>query len=435
MRRSRYTIVINDFPSPGKALFYSTLTQAQAAVGADLRAIIDRLPGRSDNGAADAPLAKLRDLGILVDDGADETASLERWFARLHAGDDTLKPTILTTYACNLACVYCVEEGVRDPVFMEEETARRVAAYVLERARRQEKKRIALTFYGGEPLLNPRALRAVATTLADDCPKAGLAFGFGLVTNGTLLTRELVDELARLGLAGLKVTLDGERSSHDARRPFGNGGGSFDAILERIEEVADRTLVEVGCNVDDGNAEGIVSLLDELVRRNLASRLRKVTFKPVSPSPAHRQGVPPTAELSCGWANPAAMRRLAGLRAAAIERGLPVEEGTGVHVCDALSGVSSFAIDPLGAIYRCPGFVGRPEFSAGDIHGEIRDDHLHPSGWRRCIDCPLVPLCGDGCAFGAWVMFGDPSALLCNREALDTLVTETIRVNYRNRSR
>ena len=432
MKRSRYSLFIDDFPTIGKTLLFSTRTQAQVAVGTELRAIIDGLPGRSDGGAADTPLAKLLNLGILVDDGTDETALMDKWFGRLHAGGDALKPTVLTTYACNLACVYCVEEGVRDPVFMDSDTARLTASYVLERARAQGLRRIALTFYGGEPLLNPEALREVASTLATACPPAGLAFGFGLITNGTLLTPELIDELTALGLAGLKVTLDGDRHSHDARRPFGNGRGSFEAILERIEAVADRTGVEIGCNVDDGNAEGILALLDELVRRGLAGRLRKVTFKPVSPSPADRRGLAPTAELSCGWADPAAMRRLAGLRAAAIERGLPVEEGIGVHVCDALSSDSSFAIDPRGVLYRCPGFVGRPDFSAGDIHGAARDDGLRPGQWRRCADCPLVPLCGDSCAFGAWVRFGDPVALHCNRQALETIVAETIRVNYRS---
>lgn len=435
MKRSRYSLLINDFPAPGKTLLFSTLTQAQAAVGSELRAVIDGLPARSDNGVADAPLARLRSLGIIVDDDADEAAGLEQWFARLHAGDGVLKPTVLTTYACNLACVYCVEEGVRDPVFMDEDAARRAAAYVLERARRQGSTRIALTFYGGEPLLNPGAVRAVASTLANACPEAGLAFGFGLITNGTLLSPELVDELSALGLAGVKVTLDGDRRCHDARRPFGNGHGSFDIILERIEAVTDHTGVEIGCNVDDGNAEGIVALLDELARRGLARRLRKVTFKPVSPSPADRRGLAPAAELSCGWAEPAAMRRLAGLRAAAVARGLPVEDGIGVHVCDALSSDASFAIDPRGAIYRCPGFVGRPEFTAGDIHGVVRDDGLRPARWQQCLNCPLVPLCGDGCSFGAWVRFGDPSARHCNREALEALLRETIRVNYRSRAR
>ena len=435
MKRSRYSLSIDDFPSPGKTLFFSTRTQAQAAVGPELRAVIDALPARNDNGSADAPLAKLRDLGILVDDEVDEAADLERWFARLHGGGDALKPTVLTTYACNLACVYCIEEGVRDPVFMDPDTARLAAAYVLDRARGQDVKRIALTFYGGEPLLNVPAIRAIASTLKDACPRIGLAFSFGLITNGTLLSAGLVDEMAGLGLAGMKVTLDGDRRTHDARRPFANRRGSFDAILARVEEVADRAPVEIGCNVDDGNAEGIVALFDELVRRGLARRIRKVTLKPVSPSPADRRGLSASAELGCGWAEPAAMRRLAGLRAAAMARGLPVEEGLGVHVCDALSGDQTFAIDPTGILYRCAGFVGRPEFAAGDIRGAARDDGLRPGQWRRCADCALAPLCGDGCAFGAWVRFGDPSALHCNRDALQTLVTETIRVNYRSRAR
>ena len=41
-----------------------------------------------------------------------------------------------------------------------------------------------------------------------------------------------------LGLTGVKVTLDGDRETHDRMRPLRGGQGTFDRIIENIRRVA-----------------------------------------------------------------------------------------------------------------------------------------------------------------------------------------------------
>ena len=59
-----------------------------------------------------------------------------------------------------------------------------------------------------------------------------------IITNGLLLTPEVVDRLAPFGLNGVKITLDGDRDTHNRMRPLRGGQGTFDRIIENIRRVA-----------------------------------------------------------------------------------------------------------------------------------------------------------------------------------------------------
>ena len=62
-----------------------------------------------------------------------------------------------------------------------------------------------------------------------------------IITNGLLLTPEVVDRLTPLGLNGVKVTLDGDRDTHNRMRPLRGGQGTFDRILDNVRQVAGKT--------------------------------------------------------------------------------------------------------------------------------------------------------------------------------------------------
>ena len=64
--------------------------------------------------------------------------------------------------------------------------------------------------------------------------------GISIITNGLLLTPEVVDRLLPFGLSGVKITLDGDRDTHNRMRPLRGGQGTFDRIIENIRRVAGR---------------------------------------------------------------------------------------------------------------------------------------------------------------------------------------------------
>jgi uncharacterized protein len=244
-----------------------------------------------------------------------------------------------------------------------------------------------------------------------------------------------VEDLVGYGLKGVKVTLDGSREHHDRKRPFKNGRGSFDTIVQNILQAVDSIDVDVGCNFDEENIESFPELLEYLQQLGLAAKLHAIRFKPISEILNDREGLSSSAELDCVYSKPQTARHMVELRKLALERGFRLDPGIGVNMCSIMANRSIFTIDPLGKIYKCPALVGRSEFEVGDIRtGEIAGQNP-PELWKRCLGCAYLPLCGEGCLFGALLRFGDPYRLNCQKEYLEYLVRENLKLNYLNRQK
>lgn len=101
---------------------------------------------------------------------------------------------------------------------------------------------IQITFFGGEPLLNYKVIQQTV----DYCQKleknGDKKFLFELITNGTLLTKDVTDYIAENNFI-LFVSLDGWHEMHNENRPSLDGIDRFDSILENAI-YADRVFSE-----------------------------------------------------------------------------------------------------------------------------------------------------------------------------------------------
>ncbi len=432
----RYVKQVTDFPEPGKHLLFNTLTHGFVEIDDTTKHYLES--ERDDasneaklNGVKKSNLRKLKRMGFLGSTREKEKKQIERYFGRLRSElSTTLQATVLTTFDCNFACTYCVEEGCIKPVYMSEETGRAAADYIINQARETRVPNIYLIFYGGEPLLNPDAIRTVAGKVGAFAKKTHKTFAFSITTNGALLTPQIVDDLVEYGLDGAKITIDGNRQYHNRKRPFRNGSGSFDVILKNVEKVVDKIRIDIGGNFDEENQDSFEELLDILEDRGLRERLDKVSFKAISENPEDRKNIGQFSELECVYGRDETKYASVRLRNMLVERGFPTDPGIGVTICGAtLSGVH-FTIDPVGKLYKCPAFVGREEFSIGSLENgetsEIPDDL-----WQRCSRCENVAMCGDGCMYGAYMRYGDPFKLDCRKDYVDYVVQENLKTWYK----
>ena len=90
-----------------------------------------------------------------------------------------------------------------------------------------------------------------------------------------------------------------------------------------------------------------------------------------------------------------------------------------------------FTIDPLGKLHKCPALVGHRQFEVGDIEKGEKKRLVPEDLWKRCEDCVYLPLCGVGCLYGAYVRFGDLFRLNCQKDYIDHMVKENLKLNYR----
>lgn len=92
-----------------------------------------------------------------------------------------------------------------------------------------------------------------------------------------------------------------------------------------------------------------------------------------------------------------------------------------------------------GAIYKCPGFVGKDGFDVGDLRNGLKKQispYRH-GRWKNdeCIMCAYLPLCFGGCRYLTFVRDGDIEALDCQKNFLDatleTMIKQEIKYNIK----
>src|SRR5918995_72010 len=160
----------------------NTLTDAQLVVSSDVAALLDRLDGPAS-----------------IDTLSADQRALDTYFARVTSDSSELHITVLTTLQCNFACDYCFQGDHGDynkfADKMTLETALRTAEWVEREMERVSPEHVTLMFFGGEPLLNLPVMYYLSERLQRAARARAVEFGISIITNGMLLTPEVVDRM------------------------------------------------------------------------------------------------------------------------------------------------------------------------------------------------------------------------------------------------
>jgi uncharacterized protein len=128
---------------------------------------------------------------------------------------------------------------------------------------------VKLKYAGGEPLLRvPLALELhrYAQTLA---AQHNLDLDGIVLSNGTLLTSEIADQMQAAGLR-LMVSLDGVGAVHDSQRHFPDGRGSFEAVARAIDLAwAEGLKPDISITVSGRTIDGLPETIAWVLERDL----------------------------------------------------------------------------------------------------------------------------------------------------------------------
>jgi uncharacterized protein len=148
---------------------------------------------------------------------------------------------------------------------------------------------VKLKYAGGEPLLLfPRVveLHKYAQKLAQ---RSALGLDGVVLSNGTLLTPEMVETMQALNLR-LMISLDGLGEFHNCQRHFADGRGSFESVARSIDLALSRGLVpEISVTVSGRNAAGLPELMSWILERDLPFSLNFYRENDLSASRADLQ--------------------------------------------------------------------------------------------------------------------------------------------------
>lgn len=148
--------------------------------------------------------------------------------------------TLQLTQMCNLRCDYCIYSEnssynrYHSDHKMSFETAKKLIDFY--HAHSIDSEKIAIAFYGGEPLLEFELIKRIVG-YANEVFE-GKPILYRMTTNATLFTDEAIEFFFDSGNDFfILISLDGPKSIQDKNRKFPNGKGSYDMILKNIQKI------------------------------------------------------------------------------------------------------------------------------------------------------------------------------------------------------
>ena len=157
------------------------------------------------------------------------------------------------TNACNLACIHCRADAIKEPG--PDELSTEEAKHFVDELM-EYKPIIILT--GGEPLL-----RTDVYEIAQYATDKG--FRVVLATNGTLLTPEIVKRLKEVGIQRVSISIDG--SSKETHDIFRGEPGAFEGALRGIELLKQEGLpFQINTTITKRNLDEIPGIYDLAIK-------------------------------------------------------------------------------------------------------------------------------------------------------------------------
>lgn len=160
-----------------------------------------------------------------------------------------------TTLRCNAYCMFCGSRCGVNSATADEVPGSLVCKTFDRIAEAYDPAEIMVNITGGEPLLR-RDLFEVMTYVHE------LGFPWGIVTNGVLITDEIVQNMKASGMKTISISIDGLYDVHNKAR---NLPGGFERIIAEIRKLADADFldfIEVTTVVTSEN----VDLLEDMYR-------------------------------------------------------------------------------------------------------------------------------------------------------------------------
>jgi uncharacterized protein len=278
---------------------------------------------------------------------------------------------------------------------------------VASRAIELDMDHVRLTFVGGEPLLHPERIKSIAARVAAALDDHGIEVSLGLITNGYFLTLETVHELLPYGLAVAQVTLDGDETTHRVSRVSKKDEDTFQRIFDNVIAASKVIQVTINGNYQEHTIHGFAPLVDKLAAHALPAG-SSINFSPALEILSAPEG---SVAGSCNWSS-APYEYQVALHDRIVGNGYFTSTLYSVGPC-GFHDYHLFAIDPRGNIFKCPGFLGHPEWRIGHVRSGLTaryEQMLALDLDSTCRGCAHRPNCGGGCVADEMLRTGAPAA-------------------------
>ena len=333
---------------------------------------------------------------------------------------------------CNLRCQYCFagagEYHGRSRMLLPVETGKAALDWLVKKS--GNRVNLEVDFFGGEPLMNFKAVREIVAYGRELEKRHNKHFKFTTTTNGLLLNDEIIDFLNQ-EMDNVVISIDGRPQVHDRMRPTPNGSGSYAHILPNALRLArsrgqQRYYVRgtfTAHNLDFGSD---VLHLSEAGFEQLS--IEPVVADPGCEYALTKDHLPKIFDEYESLAREYIKRRKDGRWFNFFHFMVDLKGGPCLRkrLTGCGAGNEYVAVTPDGDIYPCHQFVGREGFKMGSVLDGSFDSAIQQKfaannvlNKEACRTCWARFFCSGGCAANAHLFHGDigkPYDLECQME-------------------
>ena len=348
--------------------------------------------------------------GFVVEDDCDEVAKVEAVRTAIMKKTIIQNIVILTTTDCNARCYYCFEHGI-DHVYMSKETADGIVEYC---KKKYKEKRIAITWFGGEPLMNYDIIKYITFKLIE----AGYELECHVTTNGSLVTDEMIDFFEKNYVRfSFQITIDSVHDEYSKVKRYVDiePEKAYDRTINNVIALIKRGVrMMIRVNFASSKIEHAKEVYKTLIDTLSVYDLAKVNIymAPLS--------LPGDKEIISNFHGDIEHPFLQMVK---VQR----EEGFPLHDLyneeNEISLLSAYNLQPSaiscgmnlacrivvnadGTLYKCHRLVGKKEFAVGNVFDGEDESNPHLKYFHDihvtdedCRKCDILPICQMGCSY------------------------------------
>ena len=430
----KFSIYNHIFDFEGKVFLYNTLTTALVNLDSNISRVvqnsdIDRLSAET--------VTAFKNLGFAVESSMDERQAYKYFYDRTRYGmsSPVLHFTFIPTYACNLACPYCLQGGNKNIKKIDKKGIDAILSFIRQKSTHPKDQtwpeKMFITLYGGEPMIAKHELEMFCEGVSTIASETNLPVEFDMTTNLTLLDEDMIN-LIRTYKIHIQASIDGTKELHDKRRIKANGSGTYDIILYNLQKLVDyglRNQITIRLNVDRESMSEAGTTFEEMIKYS-----DDVYFAFLTPY----KGVNDVYEEKCVTPDCYSAMAVQNFNKILVKYGRSVAQPFGKQSPCAINCENKYWIDCNLDVYKCELLVKLPECRVGYLteNGTFEVEAnfykqmcFSPFDCGKCRDCKMLPMCGGGCPATAYldtgIRNGDVSGCQCtmdNKSLTDYLI-------------
>lgn len=319
---------------------------------------------------------------------------------------------------CNLNCEYCFAGGGNYNTgkdYMSLDVGKKSIDFLLEHS--GKRKNLEVDFFGGEPLLNLDVVKGIVSYGNEKASSLGKRISFTMTTN-CLLLNEANARYLNDTMDNIVLSIDGRECVHNKMRHSRNGKPTYEIILKNAKFLrsirGDKKYYVRGTFTANN-----LDFCDDIIYLNDAG-FDQISVEPVvlpdsSPLSLKEEHLPQILNEYDKFTEIYLERRKTGKWFNFFHYMLDLEHGAcqNKRLTGCGAGTEYLAVSPIGEIYPCHQFVGKPDFLIGDVFNGIEKQEIRERFGELCVlnkphcqNCFAKYNCSGGCTANSYNFSG-----------------------------